>query len=139
MNQLGIHPPLRPILPNQSDVTQSPDAVEEDTETKQDTIQTSGMSINSTAQSQNDSQQKSSSGVEEGPQISIKQFFEMTGIWFMDEIAAPCRSIAYPSAIRPSRQMSNEAQIPLAEYVVVMAIDVPQLELYTHVSKDLQA
>ena len=97
------------------------------------------MSINSIAQSQNDSQQKSSSGVEEGPQISIEQFFETTGIWFMDEIAAPCRSIAYPSAIRPSRRTSNEAQIPLAEYIVAMAIDVPQLKLYTHVSKDLQA
>ena len=122
-----------------SDVTQGSDVAEEDMETEQDAIQTNGMSINSTAQSQDDSQQESSSEVEEGPQIFIEQFFEMTGIRFMDEIAAPRRSIAYPFALRPSRRTSNEAQIPLAEYIVAMAIDVPQLELYTHVSKDLHA
>ena len=143
---LDIHEPARhtpspeaPPPKSQSAVTQNLDVAEEDMETEQDAIQTNGMSINSTAQSQDDSQQESSSEVEEGPQISIEQFFEMTGIRFMDEIAAPRRSIAYPSALRPSRQTSNEAQIPLAEYVVAMAIDVPQLELYTHVSKDLQA
>ena len=70
--------------------------------------------------------------------ISIEQFFEMTGVRFMDDIAAPRRSIVYPSALRPSRRASIEAQIPLAEYVVAMAINVPQLELYNHVSKDLQ-
>ncbi|KAG2156535.1 Spc7 kinetochore protein-domain-containing protein [Suillus bovinus] len=75
---------------------------------------------------------------EDGPQISIEQFFEMTGIRFMDEIAAPRRSIVHPSALRPSRRQSTENEIPLSEYVVAMAVDVPQLELYTHVSKDLQ-
>ena len=73
------------------------------------------------------------------PQISIEQFFEMTGILFMDDIAAPRRSIIHPSVLRPSRRASTEAQIPLAEYVVAMAVNVPQLELYSHVSKDLQA
>ncbi|KAG8220070.1 Spc7 kinetochore protein-domain-containing protein [Butyriboletus roseoflavus] len=73
-----------------------------------------------------------------GPQISIEQFFEMTGIRFMDDIAAPRRSIVHPSVLRPSRRASTEAQIPLAEYVVAMALNVPQLELYSHVSKDLQ-
>lgn len=48
--------------------------------------------------------------------ISIEQFFEMTGIRFMDDIAAPRRSIDHPSALRPSRRASMEAQIPLAEY-----------------------
>ena len=141
-----IHEPARhtpfpeaPPPKSLSDVTQNSGVAEEVMETKQDAIQTKGMSINSTAQSWDDPQQESSSGVEEGPQISIERFFEMTGIRFMDEIAAPRRSIAYPSALRPSRQTSNEAQIPLAEYLVAMAIDVPQLELYTHVSKDLQA
>ncbi|KAG2117939.1 Spc7 kinetochore protein-domain-containing protein [Suillus discolor] len=75
---------------------------------------------------------------EDGPQISIEQFFEMTGIRFMDEIAAPRRSTVHPSALRPSRRQSTESEIPLSEYVVAMAVGVPQLELYTHVSKDLQ-
>ena len=72
------------------------------------------------------------------PQVSIEQFFEMTGIRFMDDIAAPRRSMVHPSVLRPSRRQSTEAQIPLAEYVVAMAVNVPQLELYSHVSKDLQ-
>jgi len=75
---------------------------------------------------------------EDGPQISIAQFFEMTGIRFMDEIAAPRRSTVHSSTLRPSRRQSMESEIPLSEYVVAMAVDVPQLELYTHVSKDLQ-
>ena len=74
----------------------------------------------------------------QGTRISIEQFFEMTGIRFMDEIAAPRRSIVHPSALRPSRRASTEAQIPLSEYVIAMAVNVPQLELYNHVSKDLQ-
>ncbi|KAF8139971.1 Spc7 kinetochore protein-domain-containing protein [Boletus edulis] len=75
----------------------------------------------------------------QGPQISIEQFFEMTGIRFMDDIAAPRRSIVHPSVLRPSRRASTESQIPLAEYVVAMAVNAPQLELYSHVSKDLQS
>ncbi|EIW86479.1 hypothetical protein CONPUDRAFT_45562 [Coniophora puteana RWD-64-598 SS2] len=63
---------------------------------------------------------------------------ELTGIRFMDEITAPRRSTIHPSAHRPPRRSSTEMEIPLAEYVVAMAIDVPQLELYTHVSRDLQ-
>ncbi|KIK98328.1 hypothetical protein PAXRUDRAFT_823971 [Paxillus rubicundulus Ve08.2h10] len=78
-------------------------------------------------------------GDDDGPQISVEQFFEMTGIRFMDEIAAPRRSTIHPSALRPSRRASTEGEIPLAEYVIAMAVDVPQLELYTHVSRDLQA
>lgn len=74
----------------------------------------------------------------QGPRISIEQFFEMTGIRFMDDIAAPRRSVVHPSVLRPSRRASTEAQIPLAEYAVAMAVNVPQLELYSHVSKDLQ-
>ena len=75
----------------------------------------------------------------QGPRVSIEQFFEMTGVRFMDDIAAPRRSIVHPSALRPSRRASTEAQIPLAEYVVAMAVNVPQLELYNHVSRDLQS
>ncbi|KAG9314627.1 hypothetical protein JVU11DRAFT_5432 [Chiua virens] len=85
----------------------------------------------------NDVQQRSEveeEGVEDsqGPRISIEQFFEMTGIRFMDDIAAPRRSVVNPSVLRPSRRASMEAQIPLAEYVVAMAVNVPQLELYSH-------
>lgn len=60
----------------------------------------------------------------------------MTGIKFMDELTAPRRSI-YPSQ-QPVRQPRNPADIPLAEYVTAMGIDVPQLDLYSRVSKDLE-
>jgi kinetochore protein Spc7/SPC105 len=59
----------------------------------------------------------------------------MTDIRFMDEITAPRRSI-HPSSRTSAREPSL---IPLAEYVVAVDVDTPQLELYTHVSKDLQA
>ncbi|KIJ68713.1 hypothetical protein HYDPIDRAFT_24966 [Hydnomerulius pinastri MD-312] len=117
-----------------------PDAMEEDAEdvpnTEQDEMDSSP--INPTEQWREEVEE-GDMGEDEGPQVSIEQFFEMTGIRFMDEIAAPRRSTVHPSALRPSRRASTEAQIPLAEYVVAMAVDVPQLELYTHVSKDLQA
>ncbi|KZP12027.1 hypothetical protein FIBSPDRAFT_755571 [Athelia psychrophila] len=58
----------------------------------------------------------------------------MTGIRFMDEIVAPRRqSMAHPA--RPS----SDTEADLAAYVVAMAIDVPQLELYTYVARDLEA
>ncbi|KIO03259.1 hypothetical protein M404DRAFT_27233 [Pisolithus tinctorius Marx 270] len=59
----------------------------------------------------------------------------MTGIRFMDEITAPRRQSIHPSTLRPSRRASVDGQIPLAEYMVAMAVDVPQLELYTHLIK----
>lgn len=60
----------------------------------------------------------------------------MTGIKFMDELNAPRRSI-HPSQ-QPIRQPRNPSEIPLAEYVTAMAIDIPQLVLYSRVSKDLE-
>ncbi|RXW18933.1 hypothetical protein EST38_g6928 [Candolleomyces aberdarensis] len=71
------------------------------------------------------------------PEISIAQFFQMTGIKFMDELTAPRRSI-HPSQT-PTRQPREPQDIPSSEYVVAMAIDIPQLELYTRVSRDLEA
>lgn len=68
------------------------------------------------------------------PTISIEQFLSMTGIRFMDEIIAPRRQ----SLARPTR-LSSDAEADLAAYVVAMAIDVPQLELYTYVARDLEA
>ena len=60
----------------------------------------------------------------------------MTGIKFMDELNAPRRSI-HPSQ-QPIRQPRNPSEIPLAEYVIAMAIDIPQLVLYSRVSRDLE-
>lgn len=54
----------------------------------------------------------------------------------MDELTAPRRSI-HPSQ-QPIRQPRNITDIPLAEYVTAMAIDIPQLDLYSRVSKDLE-
>lgn len=55
----------------------------------------------------------------------------------MDELAAPRRSIHPGQA--PIRQPRNPADIPLSEYVTAMAIDIPQLDLYSRVAKDLEA
>src|ERR1700722_1301841 len=61
----------------------------------------------------------------------------------MDDITVPRQSV-HPSQLRPNsrtrRRSSEQApEIPLAEYVTAMAVDFPQLKLYTRVSKDLQA
>ncbi|KAI5996080.1 Spc7 kinetochore protein domain-containing protein [Pisolithus marmoratus] len=90
-----------------------------------------------TEQWQEDIQRPGSEG-EEGLLISIEQFFKMTGILFMDEIAAPHQQSIHSSILCPSWRASVEGQIPLAEYMVAMTVNVPQLELYTYISKDLQ-
>ncbi|KAK0481852.1 Spc7 kinetochore protein-domain-containing protein [Armillaria novae-zelandiae] len=74
---------------------------------------------------------------DEGPPISIQQFFEMTNIKFMDDLTAPRRSV-HPSQLA-SRQPRNPADIRQAEYTIAVAIDIPQLLLYSRVSSDLQA
>jgi len=64
----------------------------------------------------------------------------MTGIRFLDELSAPRRSTILPSQLQ-SAQRRASLQTPettLADYVVAMAIDAPQLELYSHVAADLQ-
>ncbi|KAL4246771.1 hypothetical protein ABKN59_009315 [Abortiporus biennis] len=84
---------------------------------------------------------------DEGPPISIEQFFEMTGIRFMDEITAPRRSTIHPGHLKPSRRRSlNTSQsdevdspIPLAEFFTALSIEVPQLELYSTIAGDLNA
>ncbi|KAI5992545.1 Spc7 kinetochore protein-domain-containing protein [Pisolithus marmoratus] len=121
----------------------TPDAAhdrgDDDDGVPENTLPIDGPMTDATEQWREDVQRAISEEEEEGPPISIQQFFEMTGIRFMDEIAAPRRQSIHPSALRPSRRASVDGQIPLAEYIVAMAVDVPQLELYTHVSKDLQA
>jgi len=74
------------------------------------------------------------------PPISIEQFFSMTGIRFMDELTAPRRSTIHPSQMQSLRRRSSlsETDVPLSDYVIAMSVDVPQLELYSHVAKDLQ-
>ncbi len=59
----------------------------------------------------------------------------MTSIRFLDELSAPRRSTILPSQRRGSLQTTEAT---LADYVVAMAIDAPQLELYSHVAADLQ-
>ncbi|KAG6888765.1 hypothetical protein C0992_007556 [Termitomyces sp. T32_za158] len=71
------------------------------------------------------------------PPISIQQFFAMTGIKFMDELTAPRRSMHPSQQVVP--QTREPENIPLAEYVVAMGMDIPQLALYSRVSKDLEA
>lgn len=71
---------------------------------------------------------------EKQPSISIEQFFQMTGIRFMDELTVPRWSMH-----QASLQGRAVEDIPLTEYVKAMTIDIPQLVLYSRVSKDLQA
>ncbi|KAF7320165.1 Spc7 domain-containing protein [Mycena kentingensis (nom. inval.)] len=71
---------------------------------------------------------------EEVQTISIEQFFELTGVRFMDELDAPRRSVH-----QPSRKPRPSAEIGLAEYAVATSITIPELELYSKVSSDLQA
>ncbi|TFY71134.1 hypothetical protein EVG20_g1874 [Dentipellis fragilis] len=84
--------------------------------------------------------QQQSFSDDDGPPISIEQFFAMTGVRFMDEIAAPRRSTIHPSQLQSLRRSSvPEADIPLADYMIAMTVDVPQLEQYSRVVKDLQS
>ncbi|KAI0359036.1 hypothetical protein OH77DRAFT_1509753 [Trametes cingulata] len=99
---------------------------------------------------------------DDGPTISIEQFFEMTDIRFMDELTIhkPRRSTVLPGQLRPrARRRSSstardlgassgadaqqggedEEAIPLAEFAVAMAVDMPRLDLYTAVARDLMA
>ncbi|KAI0274874.1 Spc7 kinetochore protein-domain-containing protein [Gloeopeniophorella convolvens] len=77
---------------------------------------------------------------DEGPPISIEQFFTMTSIRFLDKLSAPRRSTILPSQLQSGQRRSSlpGADVPLSDYVIAMAIDDPQLELYSHVAADLQ-
>ena len=71
----------------------------------------------------------------------------MTNIRFMDEITAPRRSMIHPGHLgfrnrRRSLTSSHSEeveQIPLAEFMTALAIDIPQLELYHELSAQLTA
>ncbi|CAK5264643.1 unnamed protein product [Mycena citricolor] len=68
------------------------------------------------------------------PHLSLEQFFELTGIKFMDDIEGPRRSTH-----QPVRQARPTAEILLSEYAIAMLITVPELTLYSSVSSDLTA
>ncbi|KAJ7630550.1 Spc7 kinetochore protein-domain-containing protein [Roridomyces roridus] len=80
-----------------------------------------------------DAAQEADFPADEPAPISIEQFFDITGIKFMDELDAPRRSVH-----QPSRQPRPPAEIPLSEYAIAMSINVPELVLYSAVSNDLQ-
>ena len=77
----------------------------------------------------------------------------MTGIRFMDELTMPRprRSTVGPGQLRPrARRRSSAAEdlgasameedpIPLAEFAVAMAVDMPRIDLYTAIARDLTA
>ncbi|RPD81656.1 hypothetical protein L226DRAFT_555808 [Lentinus tigrinus ALCF2SS1-7] len=87
------------------------------------------------------------------PAISIEQFFQMTGIRFMDELTMPRprRSTVGPGQLRPrARRRSSAAEdlgastaeeepIPLSEFAIAMAVDMPRIDLYTAITRDLTA
>jgi hypothetical protein len=62
----------------------------------------------------------------------------MTDINFLGDMTLPRRSM-YPTQNKSSRRRSSIAleDIPLADYYVGLTVSVPQLELYTHVAKDI--
>ena len=62
----------------------------------------------------------------------------MTGTEFMEHLVAPRRSSIHPSLLASSTTSDNAQDIPLADYVVAMFVDLPHWTLYDEVSKDLQ-
>lgn len=74
---------------------------------------------------------------EETPAVSIEQFFEMTGTKFMDDMAGPRRSTIRPSQLRRSLGGDAEGVTSLADYFTAMALDVPQLKLYSKAAEEL--
>ena len=65
----------------------------------------------------------------------------------MDELTAPRRSMVHPGQLRPQNRRrsltsshAEEAEpVPLSEFMAAMAVDVPQLELYSVLATELTA
>ena len=70
--------------------------------------------------------------------ISIEQFLAMTGTEFMEHLVAPRRSSIHPSLLASSSTSDHAQEVPLADYLVGMFVDLPHWTLYDEVSKDLQ-
>jgi hypothetical protein len=64
----------------------------------------------------------------------------MTGIRFLDELSAPRRSTILPSQLQSAQRRASlpTKEATLADYAIAMAVDAPQLELYSHVAADLE-
>jgi kinetochore protein Spc7/SPC105 len=64
----------------------------------------------------------------------------LTGIRFLDELSAPRRSTILPSQLQYAQRRASlqTKEATLADYAIAMAVDAPQLELYSHVAADLQ-
>jgi len=62
----------------------------------------------------------------------------MTGTEFMEHLVAPRRSSIHPSLLASSTTADNAQDVPLADYLVAMFVDLPHWALYDEVSKDLQ-
>jgi hypothetical protein len=63
----------------------------------------------------------------------------MTGIRFLDELSAPQRSIMLPFQLQSAQRWASlQSETTLADHTVAMAVDAPQLELYSHVAANLQ-
>lgn len=62
----------------------------------------------------------------------------MTGIKFMDELAAPRRSTILPSMLSGPTFSESVDDVALADFVVSMSIDLPQWMLHAVAVKDLQ-
>ena len=64
----------------------------------------------------------------------------MTSIRFLDELSAPRRSTILPSQLQSAQRRASlqTKEATLADYAIAMAVDAPQLELYSHVAADLQ-
>jgi kinetochore protein Spc7/SPC105 len=76
--------------------------------------------------------------------ISIDDFFELTGIKFMDGMTVPRRSSVHPSQLRRRRSSTireapNESPADaLADRFLALALHVPQLEVHAAAARDLQ-
>jgi len=62
----------------------------------------------------------------------------MTGIRFLDELGEPRHLAIFPSQLSARQHPSIQTKSTLADYIVSMAVDAPQLELYSRVAADVR-
>lgn len=135
--------PAKPISPQRTVVQPVTDILIDDdlTETTVASVAvkdtgTMGEAIeNPTAQWRENVQQEEPGFIDDGnaTSVSIEQFFDMTGIRFMEEITAPRRSTH-----QGRRQSTNGAEPSLSAYALAQVVSLPQLDLYSSVANDLE-
>ncbi|KZS96167.1 hypothetical protein SISNIDRAFT_339849 [Sistotremastrum niveocremeum HHB9708] len=74
----------------------------------------------------------------ETPAISIEDFFTMTGVKFMDEITVPRKSIVRPTHLMSRRDSEGDSKPGLAQCIVAMNVDIPQLKMYAWVGSHMR-